>query len=68
MSLTPGEIQSFAMALADACTLDELQILVTFAVGKTIDRYVPRSATFLLPCVPRGAGGVQRRLGTTVAQ
>jgi hypothetical protein len=50
MSLTPGEIASFSKALADACTLDELQELVIFTRGQTLDRYVPASATKPLAC------------------
>src|SRR5262249_19560662 len=66
MSLTPGEIQSFTKALADACTLDELQILVLFANGQTMDRYVPQTATKLLAfaLVVKGASskGWERQL------
>ena len=50
MSLTPGEIQTFTNALYDAFpTRNDLELLLNFSVGKTIEAYVTPSMTGLLP-------------------
>ena len=67
MPMTPSEIQSFTMALADAyATLDELRLLVMFTHTQPIDRYISASMTGLVACasVVKGASteGWERQL------